>query len=130
MKKLLLLMAIPCFTSGKITPEITIPDSFSDLSFDQLTLHRGNYLSDAIDCKIISLKLYHPSQHHKYPPSASWFCLFAVDVISNGYGPGQALSEKVYLNKKAGLWRKKKSILNKKGTQRSLEVYGIKSLSE
>ncbi|SFN84036.1 hypothetical protein SAMN05428971_2277 [Candidatus Pantoea varia] len=130
MKKLLLLMVIPFFSSGEITPEITTPDNFSELSFDQLTLHRGNYLADAIDCKIISLKLFHPTEHNKYPPSASWLCLFAVDVISNGYGPGQALPEKVYLDKKTGLWKKKKYIFSKKGTQRSLEVYGIKSLSE
>lgn len=129
MKKLLLMMAIPFFSSGEITPEITTPDSFSELSFDQQTLHKGNYLADT-SCGIVSLKLFHPSEHNKYPPPASWLCLFAVDVISNGYGPGQALAEKIYLDKKTGLWRKKKYILNKEGTQRSFELYGIKSLGE
>lgn len=129
MKKLLLLMAIPFFCSGEITPAITTPDNFSELSFNPLALHRGNYLADT-DCGMVSLKLFHPPEHKKYPPSASWFCLFAVDVISNGYGPGQALPEKVYLDKKTGLWRKKKYFLNKEDTQRSLKVYGIKSLSE
>ncbi|WP_230492844.1 hypothetical protein [Martelella alba] len=33
MKKLLLLMAIPFFSSGEITPEITTPDKFSALPF-------------------------------------------------------------------------------------------------
>ncbi|WP_419963228.1 hypothetical protein [Pantoea vagans] len=130
MKKLLLLMAIPCFTSGKITPEITIPDSFSELSFDQLSLHRGNYLANTASCEIVSLKLFHPIEHNKYPPAASWLCLFPVDVINDGYGPNRSLAEKVYLDKKTDRWKKKKYIRNRKETQRSLNVYGIKSLSE
>ncbi|MEQ4452252.1 hypothetical protein ACFX4S_00935 [Kosakonia sp. YIM B13605] len=130
MKKLLLLVAIPFFTSGKIMPMITTPDRFSELSFDQLTLHRGNYLADAVDCKIISLKLFYPPEHKRYPPSESWLCLFSVDVISNGYGPGQVLPERVYFDKKTGQWKKKKYTLSRESTKRSLEVYGIKSLSE
>ncbi|OQP33204.1 hypothetical protein [Pantoea latae] len=130
MKKLLLLMAIPFCSSGKIIPEINTPDSFSKLSFDQLTLHRGNYLADAVDCKIISLKLFHPADNNKYPPSTSWLCLFAVDAFSNGYGPGQVLPEKIYFDKKTGLWKKKSYTLNRESKQRSLEFYGIKSLSE
>ncbi|QCA06464.1 hypothetical protein [Pantoea vagans] len=130
MKKLLLLMAIPCFTSGKITPEITIPDSFSESSFDQLSLHRGNYLANTASCEIVSLKLFHPIEHNKYPPSASWLCLFPVDVINDGYGLNRSLAEKVYLDKKTDRWKKKGYIRNRKETQRSLDVYGIKSLSE
>lgn len=130
MKKLLLLLAIPFFSSGEITPEITTPDSFGELSFDQQTLHKGNYLAATSGCKVISLKMFHPPERKEYPQSDAWLCLFAVDVISNGYGPGQALAEKIYLDKKTGLWRKKKYILNKEGTQRSIELYGIKSLSE
>ncbi|MFC0139495.1 hypothetical protein ACFFJN_05060 [Erwinia mallotivora] len=130
MKKLLLLMAIPFFSHGKITPEIATPDRFSELSFDQLTLRRGNYLADAVDCKIISLKLFHPPEHNKYPLSASWLCLFSVDVISNGYGPGQALPEKVYLDKKTGLWKKKKYNQDWEEIQSSLKIFGIKNLSE
>lgn len=56
--------------------------------------------------------------------------MYSVDVIHNGYGPGQALPEKVYLDKKTGLWKKKKYTLSKESTQSSLEVYGIKNLSE
>lgn len=130
MRKLLLLIAIPFFSSGKITPEIVIPDRFSKMSFDKLALHRGNYLADKVDCKIISLKLFHPPEHNKYPPSASWLCLFSVDAINNGYGPGQALPEKVYLDKKTGLWRKKKYKRNREEVQSSLKIFGIKNLSE
>ena len=130
MKKLLLLMIIPFFSSGKITPEITTPDSFSELSFEQLILHRGNYLANTADCGIVSLKLFHPAEHNKYPPPASWLCLFPVDVIKDGYGPNRSLAEKVYFDKKTGFWKKKKYNRNKEETRRSLDVYGIKSLSE
>ncbi|MDZ7320915.1 hypothetical protein N4G41_04630 [Kosakonia sacchari] len=130
MKTLLVLVAIPFFSLGKITPEIATPDRLSELSFDQLTLHRGNYLADTASCGIISLKLFYPSEHKRYPPSGPWLCLFPVDVIRDGYGPGRSLSEKVYFDKKTGLWKKKKYTLSRESTQRSLEVYGIKSLSE
>ncbi|ECG8516603.1 hypothetical protein DLR11_19255 [Salmonella enterica subsp. salamae] len=132
MKKLLLLMAIPFFSSGKITPEITTPDRFSELSFYQRILSRGDYLANTADCKIVSLKLFYPSADNKYPSSGTnlWLCLFSVEAVHNGYGPGQALPEKVYLDKKTGIWKKKKYTLSRESTQRSLEVYGIKSLSE
>ena len=130
MKKLLLLVVIPFFSLGKITPEITTPDSFSELSFDQLTLHRGNYLANTADCGMVSLKLFYPAEHNKYPPSASWLCLFPVDVIKDGYGPNRSLTEKVYFDKKTDLWKKKKYNRNREETSRSLDVYGIKSLSE
>ncbi|MGC0984132.1 hypothetical protein WKH15_06310 [Pantoea agglomerans] len=131
MKKLLLLMAIPFFSSGEITPEITTPDKFSALPFYQKTLHRYDYLADT-GCGIVSLKLFYPAEHNKYPPSgpSPWLCLYAVDVISNGYGPRQVLPERIYLDKKTGRWKKKKYALSRESTQRSLEVYGIKSLSE
>lgn len=45
-------------------------------------------------------------------------------------GQTDHLLKKSILIKKTGLWKKKKYILSKEGTQRSLEVYGIKSLSE
>jgi len=121
-------MAIPFFSSGKITPEIVNPDKFNENLFNQIT--SSNYLADTSGCKVISLKMFHPPERKEYPQSDTWLCVFSVDVISNGYGPGQALPEKVYLDKKTGLWKKKKYILSKEGTQRSLEVYGIKSLSE
>lgn len=133
MKKLLLLATIPFFSFGKITPEITIPDRFSELSFYQKTVDRYDYLADTAGCGTVSLKLFYPPEHKKYPPSGPsrpWLCLFPVDVIRDGYGPGRSLSEKVYFDKRTGLWKKKKYTLSKESTQRSLEVYGIKSLSE
>lgn len=128
MKKLLLLMAIPFFSSGKITPEIVNPDKFNENLFNQIT--SSNYLADTSGCKVISLKMFHPPERKEYPQSDAWLCLYAVDVIHDGYGPNRSLAEKVYFDKKTGLWKKKKYILSKEGTQRSLEVYGIKSLSE
>ncbi|AYN29017.1 hypothetical protein D8682_19735 [Buttiauxella sp. 3AFRM03] len=132
MKKLLLLAVVPFFSSGKITPEITIPDRFSDLSFYQKTVDRYDYLADTAGCGTVSLKLFYPPEHNKYPPSGQtpWLCLYSVDVTNNGYGPDQVLPEKVYLDEKTGLWEKKKYTLSKESTKRSQEVYGIKSLSE
>lgn len=132
MKKLLLLMTIPFFSSGEITPEITTPDKFSPLPFYQKTLHRYDYLANTADCGIVSLKLFHPAEHNKYPPSghSSWICLFPVDVIHDGYRPNRSLAEKVYFDKKTYLWKKKKYNRNREETLRSLDVYGIKSLSE
>ncbi|MHA4830465.1 hypothetical protein [Kluyvera intermedia] len=132
MKKLLLLMAIPFFSSGEITPEITTPDKFSALPFYQKTLHRYDYLANTADCGIVSLKLFHPTEHNKYPPSghSPWICLFPVDVIHDGYGPNRSLAEKVYFDEKMDLWKKKKYNRNREETLRSLNVYGIKSLSE
>lgn len=131
MKKLLLLMAIPFVSSGEITPEITAPDKFSALPFYQKTLHQYDYLADT-GCGIVSLKLFYPPEHNKYPPSgpSPWLCLFSVDVIHDGYGPNRSLAEKVYFDKKTEQWKKKKYNLNREETQRSLDVYGIKSLSE
>ncbi|WP_421356077.1 hypothetical protein [Pseudocitrobacter faecalis] len=130
MKTLLLLVAIPFFSIGKITQEIATPDKLNEQPFDQLTLHRGNYLADTASCGTISLKLFYPPEHKRYPPSGPWLCLFPVDVIRDGYGPGRSLSEKIYFDKKSGLWKKKKYNRNREETLRSLEVYGIKSLSE
>ncbi|HAT1619818.1 TPA: hypothetical protein I8Y04_001486 [Raoultella planticola] len=128
MKKLLLLMAIPFFSSGGITPEIATPDKLNENLFNQIT--SSNYLADTSGCKVISLKMFHPPERKEYPQSDAWLCLYAVDVISNGYGPGQVLPEMVYFDKKTGLWKKKKYTLDRESTRRSLDVYGIKSLSE
>jgi len=128
MKKLLLLMAIPFFSSGKIIPEIAMPDKFNENLFNQIT--SSNYLADTSGCKVISLKMFHPPERKEYPPSDAWLCLFSVDVISNGYGPGQALPEKIYLDKKTGFWKKKKYNRNREETQSSLKIFGIKNLSE
>lgn len=130
MKILLLLVATPLFSFGKITTEIIMSDRLSEQSFDQITLHRGNYLADTANCGIISLKLFYPPEHKRYPPSGPWLCLFPIDVIRDGYGPGRSLSEKVYFDKETGLWKKEKYNRNREEIQRSLEVYGIKSLNE
>lgn len=128
MKKLLLLVAMPFFSFGKITPEIPKPDKFNENLFNQII--SNNYLADTSGCKVISLKMFHPPERKEYPQSNVWLCLYAVDVIDNGYGPGQAITEKIYFDKKTELWKKKKYTLSKEGTQRSLEVYGIKNLSK
>lgn len=130
MKKLLLLAAIPFFSFGKIIPEIATPDSFSEQSFEQQTLLRGNYLADTASCGIVSLKLFYPPEHKGYPPSGPWLCLFPVDVIRDGYGPGRSLSEKIYFDKRTGLWKKRKYNRSREETQQTMKVYGIKSLSE
>ncbi|MGL6019717.1 MAG: hypothetical protein ACRC0C_13855, partial [Gibbsiella quercinecans] len=48
----------------------------------------------------------------------------------DGYGPNRSLAEKVYFDKKTALWKKKKYNRNREETRRSLDVYGIKNLSE
>lgn len=128
MKKLLLLMAIPFFSSGEITPEIATPDKFNENFFTQIT--SSNYLADTSGCKVISLKMFHPPERKEYPQSDTWLCLYAVDVVHDGYGPNRSLAEKVYFDKKTDTWKKKKYNRNREETQRSLDVYGIKSLSE
>ncbi|WP_336699264.1 hypothetical protein [Pantoea dispersa] len=128
MKKLLLLMAIPFFSSGGITPEMANPDKFNENLFNQIT--SSNYLADTSGCKVISLKMFHPPERKEYPQSDAWLCLYAVDVIRDGYGPNRSLAEKVYFDKKMELWKKEKYNRDKKEIRRSLDVYGIKSLSE
>lgn len=107
MKKLLLLMAIPFFSSGKITPEIVNPDKFNENLFNQIT--SSNYLADTSGCKVISLKMFHPPERKEYPQSDAWLCLYAVDVIHDGYGPNRSLAEKVYFDKKKQGFGKRKS---------------------
>ncbi|AYN25710.1 hypothetical protein D8682_01120 (plasmid) [Buttiauxella sp. 3AFRM03] len=60
MKKLLLLMVIPFFSSGGITPEIANPDKFNENLFNQIT--SSNYLATISGCKVISLKMFHPPE--------------------------------------------------------------------
>ena len=125
MKKLLLLAIVPFFSSGGITPEIVIPDKFNENLFNQIT--SSNYLAGTSGCKVISLKMFYPPERKEYQQSNAWFCLYAVDVIRDGYGPNRSLTEKVFFDKKTGLWKKKKYNRNREETQRSLDVYGIKN---
>ncbi|MFP3524766.1 hypothetical protein SB912_19835 [Pantoea sp. SIMBA_072] len=136
MRKILILLTLALLSQkavSSITPEIQMPSYFNKDRFvnyyDAISSNSGNN-----SCDNILFKNFYPPEYIsskiKYPPFDTWFCWFSVDVIHDGYGPNRSLAEKVYLDKKTGLWKKKKYILSKEGTQRSLEVYGIKSLSE
>ncbi|HFJ2068509.1 TPA: hypothetical protein ACGTP1_002523 [Salmonella enterica] len=120
-------------TVSSIIPEIQIPSDFNKDRFDD---YYNNISSNSGNgsCDNISFKNFYPPEYIslkiKYPPFNTWLCLYSVDIIHDGYGPGRVLPEKVYLDKKTGLWKKKKYTLSKESTQRSLEVYGIKSLSK
>lgn len=63
----------------------------------------------------------------KRPPFNTWLCLFAVEVTHDGYGP--CLKRFIFI-KETVRWKKKKYILSKESTLRSLEFYGIKSLNK
>lgn len=136
MRKFLILLTLVLLSQkavSSIIPEIQIPSDFNKDRFDDyynsISSNSGNGL-----CDNISFKNFYPPEYTtskiKNPPFNTWFCLFAVDVIHDGYGPGRALPEKVYFDKKAGKWKKKKYTLSKESTRRSLELYGIKSLSK
>ncbi len=130
---LLILVLLSQKAVSSIIPEIQVPSDFNKDRFEDyynsISSNSGNG-----SCDNISFKNFYPpefiSSKIKYPPFNTWFCLFAIDVIHDGYGPGIVLPERVYFDKKTGIWKKKKYALNKESTQRSLDVYGIKSLSE
>jgi hypothetical protein len=133
MKKLLLLaIALPFYSFGKITPEIAIPDGFSDLSFYSKTVGQYDYLADTSGCGNVSFKLFYPPEHNKYPPSGQtpWLCLYSVDVRRDGYVAGDLLPEKIYFDKKSEQWKKKRNTLDKEDTRDALKVYGVKSMHE
>ncbi|MNG93245.1 hypothetical protein D3C79_522020 [compost metagenome] len=136
MRKILILLILT-FLSQKavssIIPEKQMPSDFNKDRFDD---YYNNISSNSGNgsCDSISFKSFYPSEYIsskiKYPPFNTWLCLYSVDVIHDGYGPERALPEKVYLDKKTGFWKKKKYPLSRESIQRSLDVYGIKSLSE
>ncbi len=136
MRKILILMTLALLSQkalSSIIPEIQVPSDFKKVRivnyYNGISSNSGNS-----SCDNISFKNFYPSEYTtlkiKYPPFNTWFCLFSVDVIHDGYGPNRVLPEKVFFNKKTGLWKKKKYNRNREETQRSLEVYGIKKLSE
>ncbi|MDZ7320913.1 hypothetical protein N4G41_04620 [Kosakonia sacchari] len=136
MRKFLILLILVLLSQravSSIIPEIQVPSDFNKDRFDE---YYNNISSNSGNgsCDNISFKNFYPPEYIsskiKYPPFNTWFCLFAVDVTHDGYGPGRALAEKVYFDQKTELWKKTKYTVSRESTQRSREVYGIKSLSE
>lgn len=136
MRKILILLTLALLSQkavSSIIPEIHIPSDFRNDRFanyyNGISSNSGNS-----SCDKISFKNFYPPEYStlkiKRPPFNTWLCLFAVDVTHDGYGPGRALPEKVYFDKKTGVWKKEKYTLSKESTQRSLEFYGIKSLNK
>lgn len=136
MRKILILLTLALLSQkavSSITPEIQMPSYFNKDRFvnyyDAISSNSGNN-----SCDNILFKNFYPPEYIsskiKYPPFDTWFCWFSVDVIHDGYGPNRSLAEKVYFDKKTEQWKKKKYNRNREETRRSLDVYGIKSLSE
>ena len=136
MRKILILLTLALLSQkavSSITPEIQMPSYFNKDRFvnyyDAISSNSGNN-----SCDNIFFKNFYPPEYIsskiKYPPFDTWFCWFSVDVIHDGYGPNRSLAEKVYFDKKTEQWKKKKYNRNREETRRSLDVYGIKSLSE
>ncbi len=137
MKKILILLTLALLsqsTVSAIIPEIDIPSNFKKDRFANYYKNISTAGYGGRSCGYVSFENFYPPEYIsskiKNPPFNTWFCLFAVDVIHDGYGPGRALPEKVYLDKKTGIWKKKRYTLSKESTQRSLELYGIKSLNK
>ena len=135
MRKFLFLLVLVLLSQkavSSIIPAIQDPSDFNKDRFDDyynsISSNSGNS-----SCDNISFKSFYPPEYIsskiKNPPFNTWFCLYAVDVIHDGYGPGRALPEKIYFDKKTSVWKKKKYTLSREGTLRSLELYGIKSLN-
>jgi hypothetical protein len=136
MRKILILLTLALLSQkavSSITPEIQMPSYFNKDRFvnyyDAISSNSGNN-----SCDNILFKNFYPPEYIsskiKHPPFDTWFCWFSVDVIHDGYGPNRSLAEKVYFDKKTEQWKKKKYNRNREETRRSLDVYGIKSLSE
>lgn len=136
MRKILILLSLALLSQkavSSITPEIQMPSYFNKDRFvnyyDAISSNSGNN-----SCDNILFKNFYPPEYIsskiKYPPFDTWFCWFSVDVIHDGYGPNRSLAENVYFDKKTEQWKKKKYNRNREEIRRSLDVYGIKSLSE
>ncbi len=136
MRKILILLTLALLSQkavSSITPEIQMPSYFNKDRFvnyyDAISSNSGNN-----SCDNILFKNFYPPEYIsskiKYPPFDTWFCWFSVDVIHDGYGPNRSLAENVYFDKKTEQWKKKKYNRNREEIRRSLDVYGIKSLSE
>lgn len=136
MREILILLTLALLSQkavSSITPEIQMPSYFNKDRFvnyyDAISSNGGNN-----SCDNILFKNFYPPEYIsskiKYPPFDTWFCWFSVDVIHDGYGPNRSLAENVYFDKKTEQWKKKKYNRNREEIRRSLDVYGIKSLSE
>lgn len=136
MREILILLTLALLSQkavSSITPEIQMPSYFNKDRFvnyyDAISSNSGNN-----SCDNILFKNFYPPEYIsskiKYPPFDTWFCWFSVDVIHDGYGPNRSLAENVYFDKKTEQWKKKKYNRNREEIRRSLDVYGIKSLSE
>lgn len=130
----LILVLISQDAVSSIVPEIHVPSDFNKDDFDNYYNEVSTAGYGGRSCGYVFFKNFYPPEYTaskiKSPPFNTWLCLFPVDVISDGYGPNRSLAEKVYLDKKMDLWKKKKYNQNREETRRSLDVYGIKSLSE
>lgn len=130
----LILVLISQDAVSSIVPEIHVPSDFNKDDFDNYYNEVSTAGYGGRSCGYVFFNNFYPPEYTaskiKSPPFNTWLCLFSVDVISDGYGPNRSLAEKVYLDKKMDLWKKKKYNQNREETRRSLDVYGIKSLSE
>jgi hypothetical protein len=119
---------------SSIFPEIQVPPDFNKDNFDNYYNEVSTAGYGGRSCGYVFFENFYPPEYTasklKSPPFNTWLCLFSVDVINNGYGPNRSLAEKVYFDKKTEQWKKKKYNRNREETRRSLDVYGIKSLSE
>lgn len=119
---------------SSIIPEIHLPPDFNKNNFGKYYKKIFTTGYGGRSCDYVFFKNFYPPEYTtskiKRPPFDPWLCLYAVDVIHNGYGPNKSLTEKVYFDKKTNQWKKKIYNRNRKETQHSMKVYGIKSLSE
>lgn len=137
MRKFLIPMILALISQSavsSIVPEIDVPPDFNKDNFDNYYNKVSTAGYGGRSCGYVLFENFYPPEYTtskiKFPPFNTWLCLFAVDVINDGYGPNRSLAEKVYLDKKTDLWKKKKYNRNKEETRHSLDIYGIKSLSE
>jgi hypothetical protein len=142
-KQFLPLILIFCTSAvwGNITPGITMPDGFNQSSFSAVRLDAGGFEGynavTNIGCGGVTFKDFTPEPYRTlkdknndpvYKGITLRYCDIENTVREDGYGPGQLLPEKVYFDKKSGIWKKKKYHLSKEETKESLRNYGISDI--